>query len=571
MSGALQSLRLAAALALWATVLPTTGVSADVPESKTTAPFRVLVFSKTLGYRHSSITNGITALRELGAQNGFTTDATEDSGVFTEQNLARYAAVVFLSATGDVLNPGQESALRSYVLGGGGFMAIHGAVFGPLACEDQWTWYGEMFCCAFTNHSRVVAATVRLEDEAHASNAGLPSAWTRTDEWYNFTGTPRGCAHILATVDESTYTGGTMGGDHPIAWCRPVGRGRLWYTAMGHTESGFEEPLFRKHLLGGILVAAGKIPVELSPDHQPTNPLVWSRTAGALALTQNGATIWRFNYGTNTSKPFFHPVALPGGPTLTWDQPPDHPWHHALWFAWKYIDHVNYWETEAQDSEAKGITEWSEPTLGARPDFSARIAMDLAYHPPGGAPVLTEHRVIEVSPPDPQGTYHLDWTLTFTALGKDVLLERTPLPGEPGGQPWGGYAGLSVRFASDIKDAFALTPQGAVIFTGGTYRGKAAAMDYAGVFGGREAGLAIVAAAGNLNRPSPWYAIDNSTMHYFSPAVIQDAPHLIKAHESFTLRYRVIAHPGRWSAAALQAAVDNFNSDKPTTTNTGTR
>src|SRR5208337_5319446 len=98
-------------------------------------------------------------------------------------------------------------------------------------------------------------------------------------------------------------------------------------------------------------------------------------------------------------------------------------------------------------------------------------------------------RVIAISPPDKDDTYYQDWTLTFTAARGDVVFDRTPLPGEPGGQPWGGYAGLSVRFAENIKEARALTPQGPVEFADGKYRGKAAAMDYTGVLAGREAGI----------------------------------------------------------------------------------
>jgi type 1 glutamine amidotransferase len=228
--------------------------------------FRVLVFSRTLGYRHASITNGIAALRELGRQNSFAVDATEDSSVFVRTNLARYAAVVFLSATGDVLSSDQEAALKSYVTGGGGFVGIHGAAFGPLACEEQWGWYGDTFCCAFKNHSAVVPGVIHVEDTGHPANFGLPERWARSEEWYNFTGTPRGCAHVLAILDESTYQGGTMGQDHPIIWCRQVGQGRMWYTAMGHTESSFDEPLFRQHLLSGILIAAARKPADFTPN-----------------------------------------------------------------------------------------------------------------------------------------------------------------------------------------------------------------------------------------------------------------------------------------------------------------
>ena len=299
-------------------------------------------------------------------------------------------------------------------------------------------------------------------------------------------------------------------------------------------------------------------PKESSPREPTAGVLDWERHAGSLALTQDGKTVWRFNYGTNITKPCFHPVALPGGPTLTWDQPADHPWHHALWFSWKYIAGLNYWETEAKSAQPKGLTRWSDPRLETRPDFSARIVMDLAYRPANGPAVLTEHRVVEISPPASENTYHLDWAMTFTAAARDVLLDRTPVPGEPGGQPWGGYAGLSVRFAKDTKDARALTPDSQAVFADGRYRGRATAMDYTGLFEGREAGIAILDSPGNINSPSPWYAISNSSMHYFSAAVIQQKPYLLKAGQTFTLRYRVVVHPGRWSADQLRDAAGSF-------------
>ncbi len=235
-----------------------TGCGTSLPSSSRNANSkRILVFSKTLGYRHASITNGIAAIQQLGSHHGFAVEATEDSADFTPENLGRFQAVVFLSATGDILDSEQEAAFSNYILGGGGFAAIHGAAFGPSACEDKWSWYGDAFGCAFSNHSAVLPAHVLIEDATQPSTKGLPLCWSRTDEWYNFTGTPRGCAHILARMDESTYKGGTMGADHPIAWCRRVGKGRMWYTAMGHTESSFSEPLFLQHLLGGIQTAAG--------------------------------------------------------------------------------------------------------------------------------------------------------------------------------------------------------------------------------------------------------------------------------------------------------------------------
>ncbi|MFA6544052.1 MAG: ThuA domain-containing protein [Limisphaerales bacterium] len=524
---------------------------------------RVLLFSRTLGFRHASITNGIAAILALGAANGFAVEATEDSGVFTATNLARFQAVVFLSVTGDVLNPEQELALQDYIETGGGFAAIHGALFGPLACEDKWAWYGDMFRCAFTNHSKVLPGAVNIEDAAHPANAGLPARWERTEEWYNYTGSPRSWARILATVDESTYSGGRMGADHPIIWCRRVGKGRMWFTAMGHTPKSFDEPLIRQHLLNGIRLAAGWISGEFEPNDPPCAGASWRHEPGSVALTQKGRVIWQFNFATNATKPFFHPVALPGGPVLTWDRPTDHVWHRALWFSWKFINGLNYWEENPKTGAAQGLTVWSKPQIETRRDLSARIAMDISYRPAtNGQAVLTEHRVIEISPPDADGAYRQDWAMTFTAGGEDVRLDRTPLPGEPGGAVHGGYAGLSVRFSKTMQAGQAVTMEGPAEFVEGRHRSRSMAMDYSGEFDGSAAGIAILDAPASLNSPTPWYAI-SKPFHYFSPAVICYQPQTLKAGQQLSLRYRVIVHPGRWSAEQLGQASRLFTIIRP--------
>lgn len=233
------------------------------------APFSVLVFSKTTMYRHASITNGIAAIRRLGAENGFTVDATEDASAFTAENLKRHQAVVFLSTSGDILDDAQQTAFRSYLTNGGGLAGVHAAVAGKVATEGTWPWYVEQFCTEFDNHKAIEQATVRVEDRANDSTAHLPAQWSRTDEWYNFTASPRGKVHVLAALDEKSFHGGTMGGDHPIAWCRKAGQGRLWYTALGHTEASYSEPHFLRHLLGGIQIAAGVKPSDFMPNEDP--------------------------------------------------------------------------------------------------------------------------------------------------------------------------------------------------------------------------------------------------------------------------------------------------------------
>ena len=250
------------AMGLWCA---TVGSLLIAPSAQAQDVFRVLVFSKTTMYRHASITNGIKAIRQLSHENGFTVDATEDATAFNSENLARYRAVVFLSTSGDILNEEQQAAFRKYLESGGGLAGIHAAAAGKVATEGKWPWYVETFCTEFTNHKAIEPATVLVEDRANASTAHLSPQWSRTDEWYNFTVSPRGKVHVLASLDEKSFHGGTMGADHPVAWCREVGKGRLWYTALGHTEASFREMNFLRHLLGGIQIAAGVKPANFAP------------------------------------------------------------------------------------------------------------------------------------------------------------------------------------------------------------------------------------------------------------------------------------------------------------------
>jgi type 1 glutamine amidotransferase len=218
------------------------------------ADFKVLVFSKTAGFRHASISNGVAAIRQLAAQNNFEVVATENAAAFADTNLTQFAAVVFLSTTGDVLDAAQQAAFERYIRAGGGYVGIHAA----SDTEYSWSWYGRLVGAWFSSHPAIQKAIVLVEDLEHSSSAFLPEAWARTDEWYNFRTNPRTNVQVLARLDETSYTGGTMG-DHPIAWFHEYDGGRAWYTAGGHTAESFSEPLFLTHLLGGIRYAANAI------------------------------------------------------------------------------------------------------------------------------------------------------------------------------------------------------------------------------------------------------------------------------------------------------------------------
>ncbi|HVT87664.1 MAG TPA: ThuA domain-containing protein [Tepidisphaeraceae bacterium] len=217
--------------------------------------YKVLVFTKTAGFKHASIPNGVEAIKLLGEQNRFTVDATDDATAFTEENLKQYKAVVFMSTTGDVLNDAQQSAFEKYIHSGGGYVGVHAA----SDTEYDWPWYGQLVGAYFSKHpSGTPTATVRVEDADHPSTSSLPSTWTRVDEWYNFKSNPRQNVHVLVNIDESSYKGGDMNGDHPITWYHDFEGGRAWYTAMGHTKESYSDPLFLMQLMGGIEYAAGR-------------------------------------------------------------------------------------------------------------------------------------------------------------------------------------------------------------------------------------------------------------------------------------------------------------------------
>ncbi len=224
------------------------------------AAFSVLVFSKTTGFRHDSIPDGIAAIQQLGADNGFYVTATEDDAQFTDDNLANYAVVVFLNTTGTVLNDDEKAAFMRYIENGGGFVGVHSAT----DTEYDWPWYGQLVGAYFQDHPDIQQAEVDVVDHQHPSTMDLPLVWTRTDEWYNFQTNPRGTVHVLAVLDETTYDGGTMG-DHPISWCHEFDNGRSWYTEMGHTQETYSETLYLNHLLGGLQYVAGQLPGDCTP------------------------------------------------------------------------------------------------------------------------------------------------------------------------------------------------------------------------------------------------------------------------------------------------------------------
>jgi type 1 glutamine amidotransferase len=276
-------------------------VAATMPAAVAEAPevIDLLVLTETAGFRHSSIGPGAQMLEDLAENEqlssvDFTVTTLANSmgegpapgaptvnlfvtsvnpshqianvvgpSVFTDEGLAGYDVVVFVSTTGDFLTADEQAAFERFIQRGGGYVGIHAAA----DAEYEWPWYRDLVGGSFRGHPAIQEAAVAIEDATHASTAHLPSRWTRSDEWYSYQQNPRDypchtgggqCGvHVLASLDETSYAVGNLAmGDHPITWCNEWDGGRAWYTGLGHTDASYTEPAFVQSVLGGLLTAA---------------------------------------------------------------------------------------------------------------------------------------------------------------------------------------------------------------------------------------------------------------------------------------------------------------------------
>lgn len=228
---------------------------------------RVLVFSKTAAYQHASIPRANEAIMQLGDAHGFGVDTTTDARYFTDDSLKQYAAVVFLSTSGNVLDHYQEAAFERYIQSGGGFVGIHAAT----DTEYDWGWYGRLVGAYFEDHPAIQEARLQVVDASRPSTQHLPAQWISTDEWYNFKNLNKD-VNVLITIDESSYEGGRNKEEHPMAWYHEYDGGRAFYTALGHTEEAYADSLYLQHLLGGIQYAIGNNERDYSRVRTPNVP-----------------------------------------------------------------------------------------------------------------------------------------------------------------------------------------------------------------------------------------------------------------------------------------------------------
>lgn len=283
----------------------------------------------------------------------------------------------------------------------------------------------------------------------------------------------------------------------------------------------------------------------------------WKHDPGReLTLLADGRTLWTFHFAPEDNWPYFHPLSLPGGPVLTGLSPKDHPWHRALWFSWKFINGVNYWEfKDLKDpaSEPAGRTELAGREEVKNSANGATITVDIAYRYDGGV-VMKEKRTIRVGLPRQDGSYVIDWQGAFAALDRDVELNKDT-----------GYAGLFFRGSPKLAQPRYLNSEGAK--TMAVHQKAAKWIDLTGVadpdFG--PAGVTIFDHPDNPRFPTPWWrdrSRDDDDISYIGSAPLFTGPYVIKAGRSLRLRYRVLVHKGAANAEALNREFEAFKTSR---------
>ena len=229
---------------------------AEPPMPLEPAKPKVLLFSKTEGFRHESIETGLHALQKMSVEKGFELNATEDASVFNERELKAYKAVIFLNTTGDVLNDQQQAVFERFIQAGGGYVGIHAA----SDTEYGWPWYGELVGAYFKDHpmvpSNVQTGTFTVTQKDHWATQGMPDTFEHEDEFYSFRSISPNI-NVVLEIDDKSYQGGSNPDFHPMSWYQEFDGGRSFYLAMGHTDETYANPLFLNHLWAGLNYALG--------------------------------------------------------------------------------------------------------------------------------------------------------------------------------------------------------------------------------------------------------------------------------------------------------------------------
>ena len=226
---------------------------------------KVLVYTKNgKGYVHDNIASAVASIKEMGVENHFTVDVSDDPSVFTEANLKNYQFLIFTSTNNDVFDTdNQRVQFRRYIEAGGGFVGVHSVT----GTERNWTWFKMMLGETFSWHANFQKFSIKKLDNTHPSMQGVPAIWEREDECYFgkelYPGIKVLMAHQLSSLNPSQTdliqkNAGSYANYFPAVWYQQFDGGNIWVTALGHSKESYQDPVYKNHFLQGIRFIANQ-------------------------------------------------------------------------------------------------------------------------------------------------------------------------------------------------------------------------------------------------------------------------------------------------------------------------
>lgn len=457
-------------------------------------------------------------------------------------------------------SPETENGLLKYVEEGGGLVFFHSST----SAFYKWPEFKDISTGAWveeTWHGKPSPIKVSIENQEHPITQGLSDFYIFDELWINAEQNESFQALGSAINDEASEKDNTK---QPAIFVSEYGKGRVFHTLLGHDVRAMRNTGFQTLLLRGTEWAASSkvslsIPQELQLQNMgETSKFSWIENDSCFALLDHNRIVWQFNYNTKHGKPFFHPIYINKN-RITCLSPDDHIWHLGQWFSWKFINERNYWEYIGNTYQSEGITDIQEIILNKGKDFSAEITLKIEYHPQNGETILEEDRIIQISPPQKDGSIYMDYNMVFEAIADRVDLNRTPIEGEPGGMSWGGYAGLSIRFNQDM-----IRPHFISSFEeNNKINGMAGDWLYMGFQGlnGEPIGSAIMIADDSRREGEAWYTVitPEQPFYYFSPAYLYLKPQLLNKGEKINLKYRILHVSGDASFESLNQEFKKYS------------
>ncbi len=485
-------------------------------------------------------------LRIFDEARQFETQVTEKPESLTYAELKNYDLVVCNANTWPDnnlrLSPQWEADFAKYVNEGGGALFFHAGASSFYGWEDFLRigigrWGKE------TSHNAPVVAKLYGMDQKHPITKGL-KGFQIMDEIWEKTELYAGAKAIGSLKANDSKDGHPI--DEPAIFVNQIGKGKSFFTLLGHDERALLNTGLRTLLVRAAQWCAGREVTFRPPPELAIEPFKekakysWVETDTTFALLNHKNTVWQFNYKDRFQRPYFHPLTV-NNTMITCVSPPDHPWHLGLWFSWKYINHLNYWEYLNETKSAKtgyrseGVTEIIESKIVRNADFTCDILLKINYHPLKGETVMSEERSYHVSIPAKDGSYTIEEDHLFKVLADSVVLDRTP-PAIRGGRIQGGYAGISIRFNQDFTSPVFKS-------AGDSIQCKKCDWQYYGFqsLTGKKVGIKIEQDPQYRSETNTWYIINDPIypFYYFSPAVIFDRPVVLKKGASWRLKYRI--------------------------------